>query len=545
MDQPIPSIEDLPPVHKHLFARAGIRNCSDVWMNAPSDIARKLKVSTEDVQAAIDALCSVIAPKPTLLAHSEQCNQPGCFTTGDPSLDEALGGGVRLGMMTEICGESSSGKTQLALQLALTAQLREEENGVNSGVAYFTTTSALPVKRLTELASHHPKLRDHSAKAFTDNVHACSTSTVPALISVIKHALPQLCKQAELSKGKLKPIRVLVIDSLGSLFQSINRTTTSTLVERAKSLNEVSQLLHSLASSRNMAIIVINQVTDIFQSPEDPYSYQPFDPNAHPSLIYKEQAVWFNRGPSTGARSVQEATLGLIWANQLNVRLMLTRTKRRVRPPTSNDKGNPNKRQKTSKKMDAAQFARLVAMWNASEEDEGEMEDLGQLVRNLAVLFSGVSGPVVLDFVVEQAGIRVLEVRKPTNGPPKALEAIEKTLKPQPAPSVAITAASETTDDTTKIASQGFISARLTQKDIFQEDEDKPSPKRSTNVELTEDDFDDFDEKEWAAYGIALGDLEEQWDISEPDNQSVGLSDRDIEEEEILESSDVEENLLL
>ncbi|KAG8813446.1 hypothetical protein FRC17_001578, partial [Serendipita sp. 399] len=434
MDQLISTIDDLSKADKLLFTRAGIRSCSDVWQSAPSDIAKKLKVPTEDVQAAIDALCVAIAPKPSLLADSEQFNHPSRFTTGDASLDEALGGGVRLGMMTEICGESSSGKTQLALQLALMAQLSKEQNGVNSGVAYFTTTSALPVKRLTELASHHPKLRQLPSKSFTDNVHACSTSSVPALISVIKNALPQLCKQAALSKGRLKPIRVLVIDSLGSLFQSVGRTTTTTLVERAKSLNEISQLLHSLASVRNMAIIVINQVTDSFQPVDDSYPHPTFDPDTHPSLIYKEQSVWFNRGPPTGSRSMQEATLGLIWANQLNVRLMLTRTKRRIRSAPSEDKPISNKRQKTSKKMDAAQIAKLVAMWDALDEDEGEVEDLGQLVRSLAVLFSGVSSPVVVDFVVEQQGIRGLEVRKSTNGALKALVSVEQKVEPQPEP---------------------------------------------------------------------------------------------------------------
>ncbi|KAG8824681.1 hypothetical protein FRC17_009036, partial [Serendipita sp. 399] len=104
--------------------------------------------------------------------------------------------------------------------------------------------------------------------------------------------------------------------------------------------------------------------------------------------------------------------------------------------------------------------------------------------------------------------------------------------KPEPEPPVAVT-------------SQGFISARLTQNNNLNEDEEKPSPKPPTRVELTEDDFDDFDEKEWAAYGLALGDLEEQWDVSEPDNQSIALSERDVDDDEILESSDVEENLLL
>lgn len=42
---------------------------------------------------------------------------------GDASLDALLGGGVPCRALTELCGESSSGKTQLALQLCLRVQL--------------------------------------------------------------------------------------------------------------------------------------------------------------------------------------------------------------------------------------------------------------------------------------------------------------------------------------------------------------------------------------------------------------------------------------
>ncbi|SPO38249.1 uncharacterized protein PSFLO_03726 [Pseudozyma flocculosa] len=45
------------------------------------------------------------------------------LTTGDTSLDDLLNGGVYRGALTEIVGESTSGKTQLAVQLAVCATL--------------------------------------------------------------------------------------------------------------------------------------------------------------------------------------------------------------------------------------------------------------------------------------------------------------------------------------------------------------------------------------------------------------------------------------
>lgn len=44
------------------------------------------------------------------------------FSAGCPLIDEALGGGVRLGQVTELYGESGCGKTQLCIQLSLEVQ---------------------------------------------------------------------------------------------------------------------------------------------------------------------------------------------------------------------------------------------------------------------------------------------------------------------------------------------------------------------------------------------------------------------------------------
>jgi hypothetical protein len=44
------------------------------------------------------------------------------FSTGCPIIDSTLGGGVRLGQVTELYGESGCGKTQLCIQMSLEVQ---------------------------------------------------------------------------------------------------------------------------------------------------------------------------------------------------------------------------------------------------------------------------------------------------------------------------------------------------------------------------------------------------------------------------------------
>lgn len=55
------------------------------------------------------------------------------LTTGCKLLDEVLQGGLVSHGITEISGESASGKTQLCLQLSLNVQLPESQGGLNGG----------------------------------------------------------------------------------------------------------------------------------------------------------------------------------------------------------------------------------------------------------------------------------------------------------------------------------------------------------------------------------------------------------------------------
>lgn len=44
------------------------------------------------------------------------------FSSGCPIIDKTLGGGIRLGQIMEIYGESGCGKTQICIQMSLEVQ---------------------------------------------------------------------------------------------------------------------------------------------------------------------------------------------------------------------------------------------------------------------------------------------------------------------------------------------------------------------------------------------------------------------------------------
>lgn len=74
------------------------------------------------------------------------------ITTGCTAIDSCLCGGIVTRGITEICGASGVGKTQLLLQLSLTVQLPSEMGGLNKAVAFICTEDSFPSKRLFRLS---------------------------------------------------------------------------------------------------------------------------------------------------------------------------------------------------------------------------------------------------------------------------------------------------------------------------------------------------------------------------------------------------------
>ena len=60
------------------------------------------------------------------------------FSTGCPILDKTFNGGIRLGQITELYGESGCGKTQLCIQLSLEVQRTFRARGQEASQFFFT-----------------------------------------------------------------------------------------------------------------------------------------------------------------------------------------------------------------------------------------------------------------------------------------------------------------------------------------------------------------------------------------------------------------------
>lgn len=76
----------------------------DLLLASPSDIARKSHVAAQVVERILDTVCRALAQQPRSLKDVQHEGNEK-FTTGDERLDNALGGGLRTGMVWEVVGE--------------------------------------------------------------------------------------------------------------------------------------------------------------------------------------------------------------------------------------------------------------------------------------------------------------------------------------------------------------------------------------------------------------------------------------------------------
>jgi DNA repair protein RAD57 len=88
------------------FRPADYIEASEIINAAPQDVLRKLKYAEiQQVNQIVQVLCQDVAPKSQPIGQLIEEDLQNWITTGDEGLDRLLGGGIRTGLITEVCGE--------------------------------------------------------------------------------------------------------------------------------------------------------------------------------------------------------------------------------------------------------------------------------------------------------------------------------------------------------------------------------------------------------------------------------------------------------
>jgi DNA repair protein RAD57 len=242
------------------------------------------------------------------------------------------------------------------------------------------------------------------------------------------------------------PIRLLIVDSIAALIRGADHaygnTNRAGLAARSKYLCSVSDKLKALALEFNLAVVVVNQVSDVIERTVPSTNYRPIRPaaggvtatpilrhgysasqhssqappstpmlsqfytdGAAPPMLYATQSRWFSGQTET---LVKEASLGIVWANAINVRVMLSRTGRR-RLLNQRDLSRPKPKAPYHDKSQNESTAPIIGNKGTDGDDtDGRpvVDDFRPtLIRRLHVVFSPFAPPSTTDYVITASGI--------------------------------------------------------------------------------------------------------------------------------------------
>ncbi|KAJ5975926.1 hypothetical protein N7481_009633 [Penicillium waksmanii] len=181
------------------------------------------------------------------------------ITTLDPALDALLGGGIPTGYVTEVTGESGSGKTQFLFSLLLATQLAKPR-GLDKRAIYISTEHPLATSRISQLLECQPYLSSlpPDQRPSLENILSINAMDLETQDHILNYQLPVAIARYN--------VGLVVIDSITSNYRAEhNSNNIIALSARSTELAKLGYMLRNLAAKEGIAIVLANQVSDRFE----------------------------------------------------------------------------------------------------------------------------------------------------------------------------------------------------------------------------------------------------------------------------------------
>ncbi|GAA5807167.1 hypothetical protein MFLAVUS_000521 [Mucor flavus] len=291
----------------------GLDSAEDLLLKRPKDLQKLLRINEQASRDILFTAAQQIYDFKAREIKTDRLLRPQTVTTGDATMDTLLNPGISLGNITEVVGESSSGKTQFALQLCLTVQLPISEGGQEGSAVYIHNEGPFPSDRLDQLANHN---QPDNAQEIKNNIHTMRVNDIDDQFRVLAYALPAF---VESQVNQKKPVRLVVIDSIGAVYRS---DSTMKRFEKMKEICEVGTRLKKLAYKYNLAVVAVNQVADVIAK-NNSQSIENIGNWMDVQLINQKD----NQMLGLYIQSLlKKPILGLAWSNSVNTRIRFARS---------------------------------------------------------------------------------------------------------------------------------------------------------------------------------------------------------------------------
>jgi DNA repair protein RadA len=251
-EEPEPELKDLPgigPVTIDKLKEAGFEDVMSIAVAAAGVLSDVAGITESTANKAIAAARDLLDLG--FSTAEEVCNKRKTVTKlsiGSEEFDKLLGGGVESQGITEFFGEFGSGKSQIAMQLAVNVQLPLDQGGLNGCCVFIDTENTFRPERIKQMAE---------AKGL--DVDTVMRNIMVARAYTSDHQMLLAEKITDLIKKKQKNIKLIIVDSMTGLFRS-EYAGRGTLAVRQQKLNRHIHTLQKLADLHNVAIYITNQV---------------------------------------------------------------------------------------------------------------------------------------------------------------------------------------------------------------------------------------------------------------------------------------------
>ncbi len=245
-------LTDLPGIGPGSAAKleaAGVFDLMGLAVMGPSELSELAGLGEAAARKAIQAARKMMdLGFSDGLEYSKKRKEIFKITTGSKNIDNLLGGrGIETKSITEAFGAYGSGKTQLALSLAVGVQLPVEKGGANGKAVYIDTEGTFRPERIKQIA-----------EGIGANYEKVLKNILVARAFNSDHQMLLLDKITEMIKDG-EPIRLVIVDSLTAHFRA-EFSGRGQLADRQQRLNRYLHQLMKLAEQHNVAIYVTNQV---------------------------------------------------------------------------------------------------------------------------------------------------------------------------------------------------------------------------------------------------------------------------------------------
>ncbi|KAF9358132.1 DNA repair protein rad51c [Mortierella sp. AD094] len=242
--------------------RSGYVTVADLCAIPLEDLASELKINEEQARE----LAHHLHPASSQALEQEKKWTP--ITTSCAALDRLFGGGQGIppGKITEVCGLSGSGKTQLGLQLCINSQIPCAVGGAGGNSIFIDTEGSFVAKRAAQIAAASSRNLDLLEKSPENRM------TTDKLMQGIQycrvHSPMELIAMVRMLDGIVQAhpkTKLIVVDSIAFLF----RSNFSDMNVRTKLVATLGRQLAAVARKYDIAVVVMNQMSTKIESHND------------------------------------------------------------------------------------------------------------------------------------------------------------------------------------------------------------------------------------------------------------------------------------